>query len=380
MIDPSTSPLVEELYHPEADVENLEEYVPSGFHPTSIVDTFRDGHYHYRIVHKLGFGGYSTICLARDQQLQRYVSLKILVASLSGNSNEANILRLLQNGNSGHPSKQFIQTILDEFKFKGPNGQQLCLVGVLYGCSISKSKEDSANFMFPVDAAWSAAAQLIMGLLYLHANGICQLHVRNFFLRIPSFDSLTTEELYNHYGKPYEARIRRVDGNAPEPHAAPHAIYPMIPSLSANEVSDPETPSPTLHTPALYAPPEGFFQEPVTPAADVWTLGVNLYEVLDDVIGEIVNTLGPLPARWWSSRTNRGEFFEPDGEWVTDFRRKSTPIFHRLRQRLWDMGLMAFEPAEWLTAEQLMESEYVTKWALPAWERQIWRKGQQTIK
>jgi len=171
MNNPSISPLEEELYHPEADVENFEEYVPGGFHPTTIGDTFRDGR--YRIVHKLGFGGYSTIWLAHDQHLQRYVSLKILVAGASRNSNEANILRLLQNGDSGHPGKQFIQTLLDQFKFEGPNGQHLCLVGVPYGCSISRSKEDSVDFMFPLDAARSAAAQLIMGLSYMHASGVC---------------------------------------------------------------------------------------------------------------------------------------------------------------------------------------------------------------
>lgn len=215
----------------------------------------------------------------------------------------------------------------------------------------------------------------------------------------------------------------------------PLVIYPMIPSLPANEIHDPEviisdygtsfiptqTPSPTLFTPALYAPPEDFFQEPVTPAADAWTLGVNLYEVLgerplfetfagdrDDIIGEMVSTLGTLPARWWSGvpGANYREFFEPDGKWVTDLGQMSTPIFRRLRQRLWDMGrgetpdtcqwdvssgelqalevllrgMMAFEPAERLTAEQSMESEYMTKWAFPAWEKQMERKGQQTSK
>lgn len=241
MNDPSTSPLSEKSYYPEADVENLEGYVPGGFHPAMIGDTFHGGR--YRIVHKLGCGGYSMVWLARDQQLQRYVSLKILVASASGNSNESNILRLLQNGNSGHPGKQFIQTLLDEFKFEGLNGQHLCLVGVPYGYSISRSKEDSVNFMFPVDAARSAAAQLIMGLLYLHANGICHegnysqnpnstrtlrvledLHLRNFLLRIPNFDSWTTEELYQHHGKPCEVRIRRIDGKAPGPHAPPRDL------------------------------------------------------------------------------------------------------------------------------------------------------------
>lgn len=72
----------------------------------------------------------------------------------------------------------------------------------------------------------------------------------------------------------------------------------MVLSMPANEVHDPEiiisdygtsfivsqTPPPTLHTPALNAPPEGLFNEPIIrpTAADIWTLGVNLYEVLGE--------------------------------------------------------------------------------------------------
>lgn len=41
------------------------------------------------------------------------------------------------------------------------------------GSSIPKSKEDSTNLMFLPDAARSIAAQLLLGLSYLQANGIC---------------------------------------------------------------------------------------------------------------------------------------------------------------------------------------------------------------
>ncbi len=37
-------------------------------------------------------------------------------------------------------------------------------------------------------------------------------------------------------------------------------------------------------------------------------------------------------------------------------------------------SMMAFEPAERLTAEQLMRSEYMVKRAMPAWERQRERR------
>lgn len=52
-------PPIEDIYHPEVDIEYLENYVPGGYHPTLIGDTFCSGR--YTVVHKLGFGGYSTI-------------------------------------------------------------------------------------------------------------------------------------------------------------------------------------------------------------------------------------------------------------------------------------------------------------------------------
>ena len=68
----------EDVYVSEIDLEVFENYTIEGYHPTKIGDTFhRD---RYQVVHKLGFGGYSTIWLARVKHLQRYVSLKILVA------------------------------------------------------------------------------------------------------------------------------------------------------------------------------------------------------------------------------------------------------------------------------------------------------------
>ena len=161
----------EAVYIPEVDLEYFEDYTIGGYHPISIGDTFQDGR--YQVVHKLGFGGYSTIWLARDTKLGYYVSLKVLVASEYTKSTEGEILRRLSSINSKHPGQQFIPHMLDEFSFEGPNGRHICLVQKPASCSIAASKEDSVNFMFPVEAARSVAAQLIMGLSYLHSRGLC---------------------------------------------------------------------------------------------------------------------------------------------------------------------------------------------------------------
>lgn len=46
------------------DQERLAGYKPGVYHPVCLGDHFKDGRYHVR--HKLGWGGYSTVWLAKD--------------------------------------------------------------------------------------------------------------------------------------------------------------------------------------------------------------------------------------------------------------------------------------------------------------------------
>ncbi|KAK9326095.1 hypothetical protein V1517DRAFT_312686 [Lipomyces orientalis] len=46
------------------NIEQVENYRSDGFHPVSIGDRFANGR--YRILHKLGFGGFST-CLVSSR-------------------------------------------------------------------------------------------------------------------------------------------------------------------------------------------------------------------------------------------------------------------------------------------------------------------------
>lgn len=144
----SQETLGELKYQRQEDVEDLEGYHGGGYHPINLEDEI--SHCRYRIVHKLGFGSYSTVWLARDQQEKRYVALKIIVAEASRFSSKSRILSHLYRSSIGrfHPGRASVPFILDEFFLEGPNGRHLCLVGEPAGCSVAESKEASRNWMF----------------------------------------------------------------------------------------------------------------------------------------------------------------------------------------------------------------------------------------
>ena len=120
------------------DVEDIEEYRPGGFHPVHIGDVFAK--LRYRVLHKLGYGGFSTVWLARDHHLNRYVVVKIFTAEASKkNSNELQILdHLRTHSNIDHPGWKHVAEILDHFNFIGLNGNHICLVSQVAGPTISQ--------------------------------------------------------------------------------------------------------------------------------------------------------------------------------------------------------------------------------------------------
>jgi hypothetical protein len=110
-------------------------YRPRGYHPIAIGDVLVN---RYTIVHKLGYGGWSTIWLARDATVGRYVAIKIGLAD-SG-SREIDILRELSGPNTtratAHPGQSAIPEVLDIFAIHGPNGTHNVLVTAPSWCPL----------------------------------------------------------------------------------------------------------------------------------------------------------------------------------------------------------------------------------------------------
>lgn len=159
------------------DAESLEYYRPGGYHPVHLGDTFSAGR--YQVIHKLGYGSYSTVWLCKDIQQQRYVSVKVTVSESDHTEQPQKryqnvIFQALRNGDPRHPGRRFVIHLLDEFTIDGPNGRHQCFVFPVALNSVYMAKQASVsdNFLFPPQVARSIATQALLALSYIHSCGI----------------------------------------------------------------------------------------------------------------------------------------------------------------------------------------------------------------
>ncbi|KJF61409.1 CMGC/SRPK protein kinase [Coccidioides immitis RS] len=415
------------MLHGEDDVqynwingaESLEKYKLRGYHPIMIGDML---HKRYRIVDKLGFGGYSTVWLAKDTRLNHYVAVKVGIANSL--PHESKILRALlvpqPSSLSTHPGRKSIPLPLDEFELHGPNGTHPCYTMTPARCNL---REVSFSRLFPLEVTRALSAGLTLAIAYMHSQGYVHgdIHLRNVLVKLPSsFDQLPIEQLYETYGKPQAVPVTRCDGKPLPPNVPATAVIPHHLGKDAEEfsLSDAEVLlsdfgeafSPALnvrlgescHTPLAMRPPEARFepQSPLSFSADIWSLATTIWEILgmkaifssefitaDEIVSQQIDVLGPMPSSWWERWDERGQFFNQDGhpredrdvwppideafeEGIQRYRRKRGMGVFEVDETAAILDLMrrmlAFRPEQRPTAEEILKSEWMVKWALPA--------------
>lgn len=158
----STKPINTE-YNWINGLESLNSYMPGGYHPVMIDQIL---HNRYRIIDKLGYGGYSTVWLTLDQHNNRFVALKVCMADSS--HDEIKVLKILNMGNSYRNDQHFIPQLLDEFTVDGPNGTHPCYAMTPTLCNI---RTISFSQLFPIDVARALCYQLVRAVGYIHSQG-----------------------------------------------------------------------------------------------------------------------------------------------------------------------------------------------------------------
>ena len=128
MAPPPIIPLEPDDFHFDEieATEPMTHYVPGGYHPIVVGDILGpSSERQYRIVHKLGWGGFSTVWLAqRRDSIQTFVVVKVSMAEDGTDlTREAAMPPKAQTNDGAH-----VPTLVDSFTLQGPNGTHAVLV------------------------------------------------------------------------------------------------------------------------------------------------------------------------------------------------------------------------------------------------------------
>jgi serine/threonine-protein kinase SRPK3 len=155
-------------------VEDVEKYREGGFHPIYLGDSLNQRR--YKVLHKLGYGGFSTVWLARDEDSQKLVSLKVLSAAASRNDDEGKVLQYLDRHAGPRLGHNNLISVSDAFTIEGPNGLHRCHVSRVEGPSIAQLSDCPGQPMcsrrLRGPLARKLAKQLVAAVLCLHSAGI----------------------------------------------------------------------------------------------------------------------------------------------------------------------------------------------------------------
>ncbi|PKY05286.1 protein kinase [Aspergillus campestris IBT 28561] len=288
---PGPSQMDHLLYTATVDAEPLHRYRQGGYHPVALGDCLKAGR--YKVLHKLGWGGYSTVWAARDQREEVYVAVKISVAERE-HEGETRELQTMKELASHLPPPKHTVHLLDDFDLRGPNGSHECLVYELLGPNIPDTID--AHFpagRLPGQLAKAIAKQALIGLDSLHQQriGHGDLHTRNLAFTMPSMDSLTEEQFTEMLGNPEIGHVRRTDGKDLEPGIPEYIVRPTSyqtrswkPTQSIKIIDFGESflrtvvPQ-TLHTPLPVRAPEIIFHDRIDYQVDLWSMGCMLFEL-----------------------------------------------------------------------------------------------------
>ncbi|TWU71525.1 hypothetical protein ED733_003219 [Metarhizium rileyi] len=350
--------------------EPLELYSPGGYHPINIDDVL---HHRYRIVDKLGYGGYSTVWLARDirdqAQPQPFVAVKVGISD--SQSKETGILRVLNSDNPSSPSplliplrqlsagRSAIPPLLDEFQIIGPNGTHPCYTTL------------------------PAQSGLVLAVAYVHSRNIIHrdIHLCNVFSKLPSgMDDMSTEQFIKEYGKPETVELTMRNRKPLPPNAPARAVLPGRLGKPAKKFE--------LSDASIML---GDFGEALL-ASDTRMKSIfnASFATADEVLADMIDVLGPLPREWSESWSGRDELFDPNGERRVKIN-TLPPIdkhfddrvqFYRQKRNMGLFsdeekaallvllrGMLKFHPDDRLSVDDVLKSKWMVKWALPEFER-----------
>lgn len=243
--------------------------------------------------------------------------------------------------------------------------------------------------------------------------------------KLPSdFHNLSIDDLYADYGKPETVPITRCDGEPLTANCPAKAVVPIFlgkyaadfelndAKITLSDFGEAFSPGTeerlgkNCHTPPPYRAPEAKFEpdKPLSFASDIWSLATALWEVIgmkavfstdywseDELVAQYADVLGPMPPEWWEQWQARARFFDNSGAATESYRRNQWPTLDECletniqkyrREEGTEMSpeeakafielmrwMLSYRPKDRPTAQQVLQSEWLSKWARPDFVR-----------
>ena len=153
-------------------LEKLWDYEPGGHHPIHLGDIL---HERYKVIHKLGSGGYAVVWLCRDISAHhpRYLAVKVISAEGSTIERpELRVNKLLEHGLDRTVSSNYFCLPLDQFEIEGPNGKHYVFVYPVLGPRVSRMLSVLTS-QDPGGPLRKICSQVTQAVSVLHSIGIC---------------------------------------------------------------------------------------------------------------------------------------------------------------------------------------------------------------
>ncbi|KAL4874727.1 kinase-like domain-containing protein [Aspergillus karnatakaensis] len=369
--------------------ERLSKYRPGGYHPVSLGDTFKNGR--YKVHHKLGWGGFSTVWLAFDGETKRWVALKIKTADSSKESHELQNLELLRECSQGDLSAKYIVELLDSFTQDGPNGAHQCLVFELLGPSVGYVLRDyyEVGDELEVENILRLSEQFLRAVAFIHSAGLGHgdISAANAAFSCSKLSHAQENHILSIIGRPEIEELARLDGTPLSENLPKQLVKAAqwdewidedeedIRILDFGEAFQQGHEPERLAQPGNLRAPETILTECFDYRVDLWRVGCMIYMLVfrtypfqyiwdhEALVAQIIGFVEELPTEWqekWEDMKTKSEYeLKPRDGQMSELERRfkekvSDPELERLLEVM--ESLMRFLPGNRIEASEALKS------------------------
>eukprot|EP01130_Rhizamoeba_saxonica_P006741 TRINITY_DN2692_c0_g1_i1.p1 TRINITY_DN2692_c0_g1~~TRINITY_DN2692_c0_g1_i1.p1 ORF type:complete len:481 (-),score=120.28 TRINITY_DN2692_c0_g1_i1:1158-2600(-) len=314
-----TQKYIEDMSNEE---EEESEYRRGGYHPVKIGNVFNN---RYKILHKLGWGHFSTVWESTDTLTERVVAIKIVKSARHYAEAARDEIKILQAAtrNDSDNDKCVIH-LLDDFEISGPNGRHVAMVFEKLGCNLLTLIRLYKYKGLPIPLVKAFSKQTLVGLHFLHTNLIIHTDLKPENLLVHTTPVLphrvVNGEKENYSPKSNEELIEVFGGGA----------YKVKIVDLGNACWTYEHFTDDVQT-RQYRAPEVILGAKYDTAIDIWSMGCIIFELItgdllfepkssrnfeknDDHLAQIIELLGKMPRHIALNGRNSHRFFNRRGE------------------------------------------------------------------